>query len=106
MKIRPHQVRHWFVTMALHDIKARAKNPEELQNFRSSLLALMAWRTDMIPTYDQAMQHHNLPTIASELHLALETRQEAENIRILENQANGPIPLSRSLILLKEMLGS
>ena len=106
MKLRPHQVRHWFVTMALNDIKARAKNPEELQNFRSSLLSLMAWRTDMIPTYDQAMQHHNLPTIASELHHALETRQEAENIRILENQANDPTPLSRSLILLKEMLGS
>ena len=106
IKLRPHQVRHWFVTMALNDIKARAKSPEELQNLRSNLVALMAWRTDMISTYDQAMQHHNLPIIASELHVALEARQEASNIFTLENSINDTLPLSQSLVLLKEMLGS
>lgn len=106
IKLRPHQVRHWFVTMALNDIKARAKSPEELQNLRSNLVALMAWRTDMISTYDQAMQHHNLPIIASELHLALEARQEASNTFTLENSINDTLPLSQSLLLLKEMLGS
>lgn len=106
IKLRPHQVRHWFVTMALNDIKARAKSPEELQNLRSNLVALMAWRTDMISIYDQAMQHHNLPIIASELHLALEARQEASNTFTLENSINDTLPLSQSLLLLKEMLGS
>lgn len=106
IKLRPHQVRHWFVTMALNDIKARAKNPEELANLRSSLLALMAWRTDMIPTYDQAIQHHNLPNIAADLHLALEYRQEAANILALESQNSDPLPVSKSVLLLREMLGS
>lgn len=105
IKLRPHQVRHWFVTMALNNIKARAKNPQELQNLRSNLLALMAWKTDMIPTYDQAMRHFNLPAIASELHLALEARQLAQNIRSQENLVDEPKPLSRSLLLLREMLG-
>ena len=29
VKLRPHQVRHWYVTMALNDIEGHAKSDEE-----------------------------------------------------------------------------
>lgn len=61
INIRPHQVRHWFVTMALNEIHRSAGSEADLLQKRNALQALMGWRSDMLPAYDQARQRHDLP---------------------------------------------
>jgi integrase len=109
LKIRLHQVRHWFVTMALNDIHRRATSDENLLHLRSELRELMAWRTDMLPTYDQAVRRHNLPELANAIHLRLEIEHERALARIKADEAlKGGKPVSEirsvSQSLLDEML--
>src|SRR3546814_5391649 len=48
LKLRLHQVRHWFVTIALNELHQRATSDEELQRLRSDFRELMAWKSDML----------------------------------------------------------
>lgn len=107
IKLRPHQVRHWFVTTALNDIHERAKSDEELQNLRNRLRQLMAWKSDMLPTYDQATLRHNLPELAHSIHI----RVEAQHLAALEKKAKFESTEKQNRLktysqeLLEEMLG-
>jgi integrase len=107
IKLRPHQVRHWFVTSALNDIHRRATSSEELQSLRSGLKALMAWRSDMLPVYDQAARRHNLPELANLIHLRVEEEHQLalETVKNPSNLDQVIKPKSYSQEMLDEMLG-
>lgn len=101
LNIRTHQVRHWFVTMALNEIHHSAGSESDLLQKRSALQALMGWRSDMLPAYDQARQRHDLPLLASTIHAYIEDKQ-------LETQTAYDVPDSEESqvsLMLKEMLG-
>jgi ABC-type oligopeptide transport system substrate-binding subunit len=72
--------------MALNDIHKRAKTDEELQNLRSELRELMAWRSDMLPIYDQAMRRLDIPNLASNIH----KRIEAEHLLAITRLKSQP----------------
>ncbi|EAZ3682602.1 site-specific integrase [Salmonella enterica] len=100
LKIRTHQVRHWFVTMALNEIHHSAVSEADLLQKRSALQVLMGWRSDMLPAYDQARQRHDLPLLANAIHTYIEDKQ-------LEAQAACDVPddkESLGSLMLKEML--
>ncbi|CND62521.1 tyrosine-type recombinase/integrase [Yersinia pseudotuberculosis] len=75
LKIRAHQVRHWFVTMALNEIHISSGSEADLRQKRSALQTLMGWRSDMLPAYDQARQRYDLPSLASAIHAYIERKQ-------------------------------
>jgi integrase len=66
IKLHPHQVRHWFVTMALYKIQAlsEAKRNVEIQN----LITYMAWKN---PSTIQTYQHHVRQTQFEPTHRAV-----------------------------------
>ena len=67
LKITPHQVRHWYVTMALRFIEAL---PDESKRaaYRKSLIAYMGWRnSETIQAYD----HHLRQLDYAPIHAAL-----------------------------------
>ena len=55
VKVTPHQIRHWFVTMALHVIDDEASDENERQALRQSLIEYMSWRS---PKTMEAYDHH------------------------------------------------
>ena len=101
INIRPHQVRHWFVTMALNEIHRSANSEADLLQKRNALQVLMGWRSDMLPAYDQARQRHDLPLLASTIHAYIENKQ-AEASLITDFPDNRE---SQGSLMLKEMFG-
>lgn len=101
ISIRPHQVRHWFVTMALNEIHRSAGSETDLLQKRNALLALMGWRSDMLPAYDQARQRHDLPLLASTIHAYIENKQSEASL-ITDFPDNRE---SQGSLMLKEMFG-
>jgi site-specific recombinase XerD len=75
LKIRAHQVRHWFVTMALNEIHISSGSEADLRQKRSALQTLMGWHSNMLPAYDQARQRYDLPSLASAIHAYIERKQ-------------------------------
>jgi integrase len=67
LKLTPHQVRHWYVTMALRFIEAL---PDETKRaaYRQSLIAYMGWRN---PETIQAYDHHLRNLDYAPVHAAL-----------------------------------
>ena len=67
LKITPHQVRHWYVTMALRFIEAL---PDESKRaaYRQSLIAYMGWQN---PETIQAYDHHLRRLDYAPIHAAL-----------------------------------
>jgi integrase len=53
LQITPHQVRHWYVTMALH--KFAGHPDEQREEERQSLIAYLGWKN---PNTIQAYDHH------------------------------------------------
>jgi|TARA_R110000796_G_scaffold229731_1_gene347204 integrase len=106
LQLRCHQVRHWFVTMALNDVHKRSRSEEELQNSRGAIRELMAWKTDMLPTYDQAIRRHNLPELAHHIHVRMEQEHSAALARKKKQSATkGTALKTASQQMLEEMLG-
>ncbi|WP_136253676.1 site-specific integrase [Onishia niordana] len=103
LQLRCHQVRHWFVTQALNEIHQRAGSAEELQTLRSSLFELMAWKSDMLPVYDQAMRRHDLPELAHRIHAHIE-REQQHNRALRSHLAPRPEMVTESQRMLEEML--
>ncbi len=68
IKLRCHQVRHWYVTQALSALAAGARSEAQLARDRQAFRELMAWRSDMLPVYDQAIRRHDLPRTAARIH--------------------------------------
>lgn len=68
IKLRCHQVRHWYVTQALSALAAGARSEAQLVRDRQAFRELMAWRSDMLPIYDQAIRRHDLPRTAARIH--------------------------------------
>ena len=54
LKITPHQVRHWYVTMALHLIESQPDGTKR-EAYRQSLIAYMGWQN---PETIKAYDHH------------------------------------------------
>lgn len=67
LKLTPHQVRHWYVTMALRFIESL---PDETKRaaYRQSLIAYMGWRN---PETIQAYDHHLRQLDYTPVHAAL-----------------------------------
>jgi site-specific recombinase XerD len=67
LRIAPHQLRHWYVTMALHFIDSL---PDETKRaaYRQSLIAYMGWRN---PRTIQAYDHHLHQLNYAPIHAAL-----------------------------------
>ncbi|MGQ5524643.1 hypothetical protein ACUHMQ_15475 [Chitinimonas sp. PSY-7] len=105
LKLRLHQIRHWYVTMAIHACQSQASNDSELQMLRARLRQLMAWRSDMLPVYDQAIRGMSLPEMAAVIHRHLEQRQsEAQQVRAKQTRLTRAAVDSIQL-LLDEMTG-
>ncbi|WP_455811093.1 hypothetical protein [Pseudomonas graminis] len=101
LNIRAHQVRHWFVTMALNEIHSSSGSEADLQQKRSALQALMGWRSDMLHAYDQARQRHDLPLLASAIHAYIENKQHQA-----PSASDSPNPNeSQGMLMLREMFG-
>ena len=110
IELRCHQVRHWFVTQALSAIEAGARSESQLLRDRQAFRELMAWRTDMLPIYDQAVRRHDLPRTAARIHAWIDRRgrrpsacKGAEAGRRAP-APTGPMP-SEAAAMLDEMLG-
>ena len=108
--LRCHQVRHWFVTQALSAIHAGAQSEAQLLRDREAFRELMAWKSDMLPVYDQAVRRHDLPGTAASVHAWIDRegsrardREEAEAVRNAPGPAC-PVP-SEMAALLDDMLG-
>ena len=108
--LRCHQVRHWFVTQALSALAAGARSEAQLVHDRQAFRELMAWRTDMLPVYDQAIRRHDLPRTAARIHAWIDRRgrrpsagKEAGSRR-RETTPVVPAP-SEAAAMLDEMLG-
>lgn len=72
--LRCHQVRHWYVTQALSALEDGARSEAQLARDRQAFRELMAWQTDMLPVYDQAIRRHDLPRTAALIHAGIERR--------------------------------
>jgi len=86
--LRCHQVWHWFVTQALSAIHAGARSEAQLLRDRGAFRELMAWKSDMLPVYDQAVRRHDLPGTAARVHAWIDRegsrdrdREDAEAVR-------------------------
>ncbi len=108
--LRCHQVRHWFVTQALSAIQAGARSEAQLLQDRAAFRELMAWKSDMLPVYDQAVRRHDLPGTAARVHAWIDRessqardREDAETVRNEPGPAR-PMP-SEAATLLEDMLG-
>jgi site-specific recombinase XerD len=55
VKVTPHQVRHWFVTMALHAIDDSDTDEAQREAYRQALIAYMDWHS---PETIRAYDHH------------------------------------------------
>jgi site-specific recombinase XerC len=55
IKITPHQIRHWFVTMALHMIDSLETDEVKRAAYRQALIEYMGWRN---PETIRAYDHH------------------------------------------------
>lgn len=80
LRLRPHQIRHWFVTTALNDFQARGESEEAIARMRIDFRSLMGWKSDMLPTYDQAINKHNIPDLARKIHEIIEQKHKTESI--------------------------
>ena len=101
LKLCVHQIRHWFVTMALNEIQSGVGSETEIRQKRSTLKTLMGWKSDMLPAYDQARQRHDLPHLASTIHAYIEKKQY-ETPRISEEEVQRE---SGAELMLREMFG-
>lgn len=108
--LRCHQVRHWFVTQALSALAAGARSDAQLVHDRQAFRELMAWRTDMLPVYDQAIRRHDLPRTAARIHAWIDRRGRRPAARweggsgTRETVPLGPAS-SEAATMLDEMLG-
>ena len=110
ISLRCHQVRHWFVAQALSAIHAEARSEAQLVRDREAFRELMAWKSDMLPVYDQAVRRHDLPGTAVRVHAWID--REGSRARDREGAVTAsntsrpmcPVP-SEAATLLKDMLG-
>ena len=65
----------------------------------------MAWKTDMLPVYDQAIHRHNLPALASRIHARIEEAHQT-SVEDLAARRSDPVAAtpSASELMLEEML--
>lgn len=106
LKLRPHQVRHWFVTLALNEVHQTATSEVELQHLRGDLKELMAWKSDMLSLYDQATTRHDLPMLAMKIHQRVEVQQKLAMKEIeVKSQVEVLKTKSEAEKMLDEMLG-
>lgn len=110
IKLRCHQVRHWFVTRGLSAIEADAESEEQLKRDRQTFRELMGWKSDMLPVYDQAIRRHDLPRLAARVHASIERRGRRRPARKgAETGRRAPATTgpasSETAAMLEEMLG-
>jgi len=109
--LRCHQVRHWFVTQALSAIQAGARSEAQLLRDRAAFRELMAWKSDMLPVYDQAVRRHDLPGTAARVHAWIDregSRSRDREGAVTASKTPGParpVP-SEAAALLDDMLSS
>lgn len=109
ISLRCHQVRHWFVTRALSALQAGARSEAQLVRDRQAFRELMAWKSDMLPVYDQAVRRHDLPRTAARVHAWID--REGRRAARGGNAARrgGVVPASpkpsEAAALLDDMLG-
>lgn len=107
--LRCHQVRHWFVTQALSAIQAGARSEAQLLRDRAAFRELMAWKSDMLPVYDQAVRRHDLPGTAARVHAWIDcegSRSRDREGAVAASKTPGParqVP-SEAAALLDDML--
>ena len=95
LKITPHQVRHWYVTMALRFIAAL---PDETKRaaYRQSLIAYMGWRN---PETIQAYDHHLRQLDYAPIHAALARLGETSADTATETRSSEkPPPVGMNVI--------
>ncbi len=103
VQVTPHQVRHWFVTMALRLIDD--SNVEEAQRvaYRQALIAYMGWHS---PQTIQAYDHHVRRLDFASLHTTL-THLGGEEIPVsaqTHSEAKSPVGVQGIPLELKQLL--
>lgn len=87
-----------------------SRSEAQLVRDRQAFRELMAWRSDMLPVYDQAIRRHDLPRTAARIHAWIDRRGR----RPIARKEGGPgtreaVPLgpasSEAAAMLEEMLG-
>lgn len=74
LKVTPHQVRHWYVTMALRVIESQPDKAKR-EAYRQSLIAYMGWQN---PETIQVYDHHIRKLDFASTHMALTRLGEAD----------------------------
>lgn len=107
IRLRPHQVRHWFVTTAMALINELSVSEEQRETERNKLRLLMGWRTNMIPVYAHAINRKSLPQLAARIHKRVETKQKSANRAIKRAGTVSGQPLTESLVdqMLTDLVG-
>jgi hypothetical protein len=80
LKVTPHQVRHWYVTMALHVIESQADEAKR-NAYRQSLIAYMGWQN---PATIHAYDHHIRQLDFATIHAALARLGETQDLNAVE----------------------
>lgn len=108
IKLRIHQVRHWYVTMAIKNLKDISKSEDELEKNKYMLRLLMSWKSDMFSVYDHSIQYADLPNFANQLHNTIEGKIKTENL--ISNKKTEELGSEKNesemTIMLNEMLWS
>lgn len=101
-------MRHWYVTQALSAIEACARSEAQRVRDRQAFRELMAWKTDMLPVYDQAIRRHDLPRTAARIHAWIDRRGRRPSARKdagAGRRAPTDPAASEAAAMLEEMLG-
>lgn len=107
IKLRIHQIRHWYVTMAIKNLKDISKSEEELEKNRHILRLLMSWKSDMLSVYDHSIQYADLPNFANQLHNKMEEKIKSENLITQKTKkSDSKDQDSEMTLMLNEMLWS
>ena len=94
LKITPHQIRHWFVTMALRMIQSKADETQR-EAYRQSLIAYMGWQN---PETIKAYDHHIRKLDFAPTHAALARLDEKENDILSDAQSSKALPAGMNVV--------
>ena len=83
VKVTPHQIRHWFVTNALHAIEDSEIDEAKRRAYRQALIAYMGWHS---PETIRAYDHHLSQLDFAPIHAAL--AQLGRKADFISNQAH------------------
>ena len=99
IKLTPHQVRHWYVTMALRFIESLSDETKR-EAYRQSLVAYIGWHN---PETIQAYDHHLRQLDYAPIHAVLAHLGDTVSDPVTENHSSENVPPIGLNVISKEL---